>query len=90
MSRTQSQLIDTHLIFGENYSVYGYYEADTPENEFDYFDVFNDKTGECLTEGNMFFEKPTRQDVVEVVKDYLGCDCRTCSAPCLSGEPIAI
>ena len=66
-----NQVIATHLILGENYDVIGCFDGDTPENEFDFFDVFQARTGLCLTEGNPFYEKPTRQDVIETVKDFL-------------------
>ena len=65
-----NHVIATHLVLGSYYDVFGCFDGDTPENEFDFFDVF-DMHGECLTLGNPFYEKPTRQDVVEVVKDYL-------------------
>jgi hypothetical protein len=43
---------------------------DTPEGEYDFFDIFEEVSGACLNEGSQFFEKPDRQDVIEVIKEY--------------------
>jgi hypothetical protein len=71
MAGSKSELVDTVLYLGETYEVMGIYDRDTPEREHDFFDVYSNSSGDCLSEGNPFFERPTRQDVIEVIKDYM-------------------
>lgn len=58
--------------YNKKFDVVGYMDADTPEGEHEFFDIFDTYTGECINEGNPFFEMPTREDVMICYKDY--CD----------------
>lgn len=52
------------------YDVVGYMDKDTPEGEYEFFDVFDNTTGACINEGNPFYEMPTRTDVMICNHDY--------------------
>jgi hypothetical protein len=68
-----NELVATYFIKGIPFDVYGCYDQDTPENEFDFYDVYMpSESGDlriCINEGNPFYELPTRQDVMLSVDD---------------------
>lgn len=49
------------------YSVYACYETlrDMDNRNVDFYDVYNDKTGECVNEGDPFYTFPTWQKVFD-------------------------
>jgi hypothetical protein len=53
------------------FNVYGCWDKETPENEFDFFDVYldDDKTQECINEGEPFYDMPSREEIKEFVKE---------------------
>jgi len=62
-----NEMLAIYIIGFEKYTVYGCWDNDTLELEYDFFDVY-DENGECINEGNPFWEFPTRQEIKEYVK----------------------
>jgi len=49
------------------FSVYACYDSwyDMDNRNVAFYDVYNDKTGECVNEGDSFYEFPTWQEVFD-------------------------
>lgn len=49
------------------FSVYACYDswADMDSRHVSFYDVYNDKTGSCVNEGDPFYEFPTWQEVFD-------------------------
>lgn len=62
-----SQLIAQYYIFKNTYFIYGCWDNETPENEFDFYDVY-DKEGNCINEGEPFYEFPTYDEILDYVE----------------------
>lgn len=61
-----NQEIANYYISNKKYYIYGCWDKETPENQFDFYDVYDEK-GICLNEGNPFWEFPSWQDMVDFV-----------------------
>lgn len=61
-----NEQIASYYIGQRCYAVYGCWDKDTPENEYDFYDVYEGRN--CLTEGEPFYDMPTRDDVKEFVE----------------------
>jgi hypothetical protein len=64
-----NEVVDTFAIGGVPYDVIGCFDGETPENEFDFFDVFETTSGMCLNEGEPFYHKPSKAEVEELVQE---------------------
>lgn len=64
-----NELLAIYIIFGEEYKVYGCWDNDTPENEFDFYDI-NDKDS-TINIGEPFFDFPTWEEVKEYVEENI-------------------
>ena len=64
--RAFSNCIDSYEIDGKVYEVFGIYYHDTPEGEYDYYDV--DCDGECINLGDALYTEPTRKFIIEYIK----------------------
>jgi hypothetical protein len=53
------------------FHVRGCWDKETPENEFDFYDIDEEVNGvsQCINEGAPFYEMPTREEVKEFVKE---------------------
>ena len=47
------------------YHIYGCWDKETPENEFDFYDIY--EGSECINLGEPFWELPSRAEVIEFV-----------------------
>jgi hypothetical protein len=56
-----NELVKTVKIGKTKVDVYGCWDNDTPENKFDFYDLYVD--GECINEGEPCYKKPTREDI---------------------------
>jgi hypothetical protein len=56
-----------YRIRGRWYEVVGCWDKDTPENTFDFYDLYDD-AGNCLNEGNPYYQLPTRMEVRDMVE----------------------
>lgn len=65
-----NELVATYYYNHKSYDVYGCWDKETPENEFDFYDLYRveDGTSTCINEGDPFFVLPTRDEVIEYVK----------------------
>jgi len=63
-----SEIVKTYNIFGITFDVYGCWDNETPENEFDFYDVFERESGQCLNEGEPFYEIPTIEEVEDLIE----------------------
>ena len=61
-----NETIGNYLINHQRIDIVGCWDNETPENEYDFFDLYNEN-GICLNEGDPFYEFPTWADV----KEYL-------------------
>ena len=61
-----NQLMATYYIYQQTFYIYGCWDKETPENKFDFFDLY-DKQGSCLNEGDPFFEFPTYDEIKDFV-----------------------
>ena len=60
-----NELLATYYYNHKSYSVYGCWDKETPANEFDFYDVYED--GECINLGEPFWEFPTRDEIIEFI-----------------------
>jgi hypothetical protein len=68
-----NELLATYFIGGRHYDVYGCYDNDTPENEFDFYDVYEvsydlDKPSTCVNLGDPFFDMPSRNEIKDIIE----------------------
>ena len=61
-----NQLIASIYLNHKTYDIYGCWDRETPENKFDFYDVY-DEDGFCINEGEHFYTYPT----FEILQDYL-------------------
>jgi len=57
-----------YVIDGKQYDIVGCWDKETPEDEYDGYDIYDD--GHCVNEGNMLYEIPTRDEVKELLVDW--------------------
>lgn len=62
-----NEIVKIYNINNEKYVIYGCWDNETPENKFDFYDVY-DEVGTCLNEGNPFWEMPTRDIIIDFIK----------------------
>jgi hypothetical protein len=74
MEEMMNELVATYFINGKEYDVLGCYDQATPNNEFDFYDVYelpyqfeNEIYSTCINEGDPFYEMPSRQDVKNLI-----------------------
>ena len=53
-----NQLLAIYYINQEKFSIFGCWDKDTPENQFDFYDLY-DEGGTCLNEGCPFYDFPS-------------------------------
>lgn len=59
MSKLQSERVETLRYNGTDYDIVGCFSSDDPPGLYTHFDVFIARTGECVNEGDPFYEQPT-------------------------------
>jgi len=68
-----NELVATYhsVKYRKKIQVYGCWDGETPENEYDFFDIYLDdgKTQECINEGCPFDTMPSRDEIIEYVKE---------------------
>ena len=57
--------VATYEIAGKTINIYGCWDSETPEGEYDFFDIYEAVSGECLNLGSPFYTKPTQAEVEE-------------------------
>lgn len=71
--KSGDELIVTYKINNRAIDIYGCWDEDTPENEFDFYDAYetNPETNmaECLNLGCPFYERPTKTEIEEFLRD---------------------
>jgi len=55
------ECVETRTVDGVEVDVYGCWDKDTPENEYEFYDLYVD--GECINFGEPCYEKPTDDDI---------------------------
>lgn len=66
MSTMGAEVVCEYNLRGHRYLLYGCYSEDTPEGEFDFYDLYDDGRI-CLNTGNPFDSVPTLAEI----EDYL-------------------
>ena len=72
MSAEGNELVATYYgVHGKTIDIYGCWGKDTPEDKFEFFDLFitEGRLARCINEGEPFFEMPTREEVKDFVLD---------------------
>lgn len=63
MSReTHEEFLYTLIVDGRECGVFGVFVPDSLPNTYEYYDVF-DAQGNCLNEGDPFYERPTLDSI---------------------------
>ena len=62
-----NELKATYYILGKTYNIFGCWDNETPENEFDFYDVC-EKDGTCINEGEPFYQFPTYDELREYIE----------------------
>lgn len=57
-----NEIVATYSFGSEQYTVYGCWDSETPENAYDFFDVY-DTGGFCINLGDPFEQMPSRAEV---------------------------
>lgn len=62
-----NERIAIYIMDDTEYSVYACYDSveDMDHRKVSFYDVHNNKTGECVNEGDPFYEFPTWHDVFD-------------------------
>lgn len=71
MAGSTSETVRTVTVDGTDLDVVGYYDSDTNDTGFDFFDVF-DTDGACLNVGAPFFEPPFDDEVADLLRASAG------------------
>ncbi len=58
-----NEIVKTYEIDGKHYDVTGCYSNETPERDYDFFDVVCRETGETINEGEPFETVPTENEI---------------------------
>jgi hypothetical protein len=59
--------VRTYTVNGENYTLYRCYEDDGEESDSDFYDLYDSK-GNCLNEGDPYYEIPSRSEIVDLIE----------------------
>ena len=49
----------------KSYYIFGCWDKETPENTFEFYDIY--EGGDCVNLGEPFYEFPTRDEIIEFV-----------------------
>lgn len=62
-----NELVATYIMDDVSYDVYAYYDSmrDMDSRDISFYDVYNNLTGECVNEGDPFYDFPTWQEVFD-------------------------
>jgi len=62
-----NERVAIYIMDDVSYEVYANYETvrDMDDRNVDYYDIYNSRTGECVNEGDPFYEFPTWQEVFD-------------------------
>jgi hypothetical protein len=62
-----SEIVGTYYVGSEKYYLYGCYHNMTPDNEYDFYDIY-DSAGNCLNEGDPFWGMPFPMEMAEYIE----------------------
>lgn len=65
-----NEIVKTLVVNGVEVDVYGCWNNDTPENEYDFYDLYVE--GQCINEGEPYYERPTDEDIRTHFKFWQG------------------
>lgn len=62
-----NELVATYVMDDVSYDVYACYDSwsDMDVRKVSFYDIYNEKTGECVNEGDPFYNFPTWQEVFD-------------------------
>jgi hypothetical protein len=63
------ELVESIEVDGETYDVYGLYDSETPEGEFDSYDVWRRNPSELINPGDSWYELPTAGKIRRYLKE---------------------
>jgi hypothetical protein len=64
-----NEIVMSFIHKGHQVDVIGCWDSETPENEFDFYDIFVED--ECINLGDYYFKKPTKKEVIKFVDEYI-------------------
>jgi len=59
-----SEIVATHSVNGQAVVVYGCWDEDTPDEQYDFYDIYN-TAGDCLNIGEPFYDVPSPLMILE-------------------------
>lgn len=66
--KTGDQLLGVYIFDNRRIELYGCFDDDSEEQGFDFYDVYDEDTRECLNEGSPFYVFPTWLEVRELLR----------------------
>lgn len=71
INKMGNELLATYYYNHKEYQIIGCWDKTTPENTFDFYDVFeyDGEHTECINEGEPFYEFPSRDEIIEFIKE---------------------
>ena len=66
MAGLSNETVKSYRIKGKVYDVIGCWDSETPEGQYDFYDLYDDQ-GNCLNEGDPYWELPSEEEVIEVL-----------------------
>lgn len=71
MQKQGDSLIFSHSANGQQIDVYGCWDKETPDGEYDFYDIYLRSSGVCLNEGDPFYSLPTHADISDAVARHI-------------------
>lgn len=64
------ELLATYYYKKKKYNVYGCWDKETPENGFEFYDVYEDdgKVQQCVNLGNPYYDLPSRKEIIDLIE----------------------
>jgi len=68
-----NEVVKTLKVKGYEVNVYGCYDYDTTIGKYEFYDVYivMNKIQHCMNEGDPFYKKPTKKEIVDLVNSFL-------------------
>jgi len=59
------EIVATYYYNHKKYNIYGCWDEETPENQYDFYDIYDGE--ECINLGEPFYKLPTRDELIEFI-----------------------
>lgn len=65
-----NELVAIYYICSKKYYIYGCWDKETPEQEFDFYDIHGED-GFCINESEPFWSMPSRNELKEYIEEVI-------------------